>query len=56
MGCYAPANDQHGDFVTSLSDMALLHLRFLMAHQGTTETVRLKDDCPRCAEIKKALR
>jgi hypothetical protein len=40
---------------TGLSDLALLHLRFLMASQGRSDRVELKDDCPRCAEIKEKL-
>lgn len=38
-----------------MSTLALLHLYFLQRAQGTTETVILRDDCPRCNEIKEAL-
>lgn len=42
-----------------MSPLALLHLHFLMSAQGvlndTEPLVVLKDDCPRCCEIKAAL-
>ena len=44
-----------GESGSGLSVLALLHLRLLMAAQGRTDTVKLKDDCPRCTEIAKVL-